>query len=58
VEPGPGGASDDSKLTAFGYFGQSDKESDWIADRLAGSPTGIAGWGVDDSALVSSPSWH
>jgi hypothetical protein len=30
----PGRASDDSKLTGFGCFGQSDKASDWIADRL------------------------
>jgi hypothetical protein len=52
VRPDPGGASDDSKLTGFGCFGQSDKASDWIADRLAEGPTGIAAWRVDCSSLV------
>jgi hypothetical protein len=42
----PGGASDDRKLTGFGYVGPSDKVSDWIASRLADGPTGIAARGV------------
>jgi hypothetical protein len=55
VRPDPGGASDDSKLTGLGYFGRSDKASDWIADRLAEGPTGLVACVVDYSALVSSP---
>jgi hypothetical protein len=35
MRPDPGEASDDSKVTGFGYFGPSDKVSDWIADQLA-----------------------
>jgi hypothetical protein len=58
VRPNPGGASDDIKLTGFGCFSPSDKASDWIADRLAEGPTGIGAWGVDYSAVVSSPCWH
>jgi hypothetical protein len=42
-----GGASDDRKLTGLGYFGPSDKVSDWIADRLMESPTCISLRGVD-----------
>jgi hypothetical protein len=42
ARPDPGGALDDRKLTGFGRFDQSDKASDWIADRLAECPTGIA----------------
>jgi hypothetical protein len=61
VRPDPGGATKDSKLAGFGCFGcfgQSDKTSDWIADRLPQGPKGIGAWGVDQSALVSSPRWH
>jgi hypothetical protein len=58
VKPDPGAASDDIKLPGFGCFGQSDKASDWIADRLAEIPIGIGARGVDYSALVSSPRWH
>jgi hypothetical protein len=54
----PGGAFDDSKLTAFGCSSPSDKASDWIADRLAEGPTGIGSWGVDYSALVLLSRWH
>jgi hypothetical protein len=54
----PAGASDDRKMTGLGCFGPSDKVSAWIADRLAEGPTGIGSWGVDYSALVSSPRWH
>jgi hypothetical protein len=45
----PGGTSDDRKLTGFRCFGQSDKVSDWIADRLAEVSSGIVAWGVDYS---------
>jgi hypothetical protein len=41
----PSGASDDRKLTGFGWFGPSDKMSGRIASRLAGGPTGIVAWG-------------
>jgi hypothetical protein len=58
VKPDLGGASGNSKLAGFGCFGPSDKASDWIADRLTEGPTGIGVWGVDYSALVSSPRWH
>jgi hypothetical protein len=58
VTPDPGGASDDGKLTGFGCFSPSDKASDWITSRLADGPTGTFAWGVDYSALVSSPRWH
>jgi hypothetical protein len=58
VRPDSGGASDDSKMTGFGCSGPSDKVSDRIADRLAEGPTGIGAWGVDYSALVSSPRWQ
>jgi hypothetical protein len=54
----PGGASDDRKLTGFGWLGPSDKVFDWIADRLAEGPTDIVEWGVYYSALVSSRRWH
>jgi hypothetical protein len=54
----PGGASDDHKVTGFGCFGPSDKVSDWIAERLAEGRTGIAAWGVEYSAVLSSPRWH
>jgi hypothetical protein len=53
----PGGASDDHKLTGSGCFGPSGKVSVWIAERLAEGPTGIVAWGVDYSAVVSSPRW-
>jgi hypothetical protein len=58
VRPDPDGAFDDSKLTGFESFSSSDKVSHWIADRLAEGPKGIDAWGVDYSALVSSPRWH
>jgi hypothetical protein len=58
MRPDPGGASDERKLAGFGCFGPSNKVSDWIASRLAEGPTGIVAWGVDYSALVSSPRWH
>jgi hypothetical protein len=58
VRPDPGGASDDSKLTVFGCLGQSDKASNWIADRLTKGFTCIVARGIDYSALVSSPRWH
>jgi hypothetical protein len=51
----PGGAFEDNKLTGFGCFSPSDKASDWIADRLAEGPTGIVAWGIDYSAVISSP---
>jgi hypothetical protein len=54
----PGGAFDDSKLTAFGCFSPSDKTSDWIADRLGEGPTGIVAWGVDYSTVESSLRRH
>jgi hypothetical protein len=55
----PGGASDDSELTGFGCFSPSDKAPDWIiGNRLAEGPTGIVAWGVNHSAVVSSPRWH
>jgi hypothetical protein len=54
----PDEAFDDSKLTGLGCFSPSDKAYDWIADRLAEGPTGIAKWGVDYSAVVSSPRWN
>jgi hypothetical protein len=54
----PGGASDDSELTGFGYFGPSDKVFDGIADRLADGPSRIGAWGFEYSALESSPCWH
>jgi hypothetical protein len=55
VRPDPGGVFDDSKLTGFGCFSPSNNVSDWIASRLSEGPTGIGAWGVDYSALVSSP---
>jgi hypothetical protein len=58
VRPDPGSAFLDSKLTGFGCFSPSDKVSDWIADRLAGGPTGIGACGVENFALMSSPRWH
>jgi hypothetical protein len=58
VRPDAGGASNDSKLTDFGCFDQRDNVADWIADRLAGGPTGIGACGVDYSAFVTSPRWH
>jgi hypothetical protein len=45
VRPDPIWAPDYSKLTCFGCFGQNDEASDWIADRLANGPTGIAACG-------------
>jgi hypothetical protein len=41
VRTDPDGAFDDSKLTGFGSFSQSDKVSDWISDRPAEGPIGI-----------------
>jgi hypothetical protein len=58
VRPNHGEASDDSKLTGVGCFGPSEKASDWIANRLAEGTTDIVAWGVDYSAVVSSPRWH
>jgi hypothetical protein len=58
VRPDPGGVSDESKLTGFGCFSPRVKASDWIADRLAEGPIGIAVCGVDHSAMMSSPHWH
>jgi hypothetical protein len=46
VRPDPDGASDVSKLTDFGCLSQSDKVSDWIADRLAEGLTTICACGV------------
>jgi hypothetical protein len=51
----PGGAFDDSKLTGFGSFILSDKASDSIADRLAEGLKGLFAWGINYSAVVSSP---
>jgi hypothetical protein len=51
VRSDPDETPDDSKLTGFGCFRQSDKASDWIADRLAEGPTGIGAWVIDYSAL-------
>jgi hypothetical protein len=58
VKADPGGTFDDSKLTGFGCFSPSGKVSDWMADRLAEGPIGIAAWGVGYSALVSFPRWY
>jgi hypothetical protein len=41
----PGRAFDDRKLTGLGYFGPSDKVSDWIANRLAEGSISIVAWG-------------
>jgi hypothetical protein len=45
MRPDPGGASDDSKLTALGCFSPSGKVSSWIADRLAEGDTDVVAWG-------------
>jgi hypothetical protein len=45
VIPDPGVASDDRKMTGFGYFGPSDKVSDWTADRLTEGPICIGARG-------------
>jgi hypothetical protein len=58
MQPDPGGASDDSKLTGFGYFSPSDKVSDWITSRLAEGPYRHCRMGFDNSALVLSLRWH
>jgi hypothetical protein len=54
----PNETPDDTKLTGLGCLSPSDKISDWIADRLAEGPTGIATWGVVYFALVPSPRRH
>jgi hypothetical protein len=58
VRPDLDETPDDRKLTGLDDFGSSEQVIDLTADRLANGPTGLAAWGVDYSASVSTPLWH